>query len=188
MYLPVRDKPSSSAGYLDVAVVPNLINKEMAEELKKFAVRSEYSGWHRRGSKSEYVQASFFTCLVFEHNAPIYSALDYAWKQYIVETKADITFLEPYELKAYGVNDKFGLHNDILLSDSGEVERKINLIIQLSDENDYEGGNLWVGNKRYPRSLGTGVFFHAKYSHLVSEVTRGERFSLIGHAWGPLSK
>lgn len=188
MYLPVKDKPSSSAGYLDVVVVPNLITKSLADDLKNFAVNSTVSGWHRRGSKSDYVQASFYTCLVFQHNVPIYTAVDNAWKDYMLEYKSDITFIEPYEIKAYGLGDKFGVHNDVLLSDDGNVERKVNLIIQLSDENEYDGGNLWIGNKQYPRTIGTGIFFQAKYPHSITEVTRGERFSLIAHAWGPLSK
>lgn len=189
MFLPVHNKPNSSSDYLGAIIeVPNLITRDVADKLKNFALDTQVSGWHRRGSKTNYVKASFYTCLVFEHNVSIYNVLDNAWERYLREKDSNITFIEPYEIKAYNVNDSFGVHNDILVSDIDNVERKLNLIVQLSDENDYEGGDLYVGSMKCARKFGTGIFFPAKYIHCVTEVTNGTRFSLIGHAWGPISK
>lgn len=189
MFLPVQNKPSSTPDYFNSIIqVPNLIDENIANELKTFALNSDVSGWHRRGSKSpSYVNASFYTCLVFPHNSQIYEILDPIWKQYCDLKKPNITFLEHYEIKSYCEGDSFGLHSDILVSRDNEVERKINLILQLSDDTEYEGGDLYIGSIKCSRELGTGIFFPAKFLHSVSEVKRGNRFSLIGHAWGPIS-
>ena len=138
MFLPMQNKPISSADYEEAIIeVPNVIDKELAEQLKNFSLDAEVSGRHRRGSKTpNVVQASFYTCLVFQHNSPVYKILDPIWEQYCSPRKPNLTFLEPYEIKSYVKDDCFGLHNDILISTNRETERKINLIVQLSDEND----------------------------------------------------
>ena len=189
MFLPVQNKPDSSTGdYSAIVEIPNIIDKNQADQLKKFALDAKVSGRHRRGSKTPtYVQASFYTCLVFQHNSSIYSVLDSVWEQYCINKSPNITFIEPYEIKSYVKDDCFGIHNDILISKKQDFERKINLIVQLSDSDEYEGGDLFVGTVKCSRKFGTGIFFPAKYLHSVTTVTSGERFSLVGHAWGPIS-
>jgi len=187
MFLPVQHKPETTSDYTNlITVVPNLITKDLADQLKKFAKDEAISGWHRRGSKNPTIKASFYTCLVFHHNVPIYDILDAACVNYIKEKNSKLTFLEPYEIKLYIENDNFDYHHDILISNNCETERKINLLIQLSDDTDYEGGDLYVGSTKCPRMFGCGIFFPAKYPHCVTEITKGERYSLIGHAWGPI--
>jgi predicted 2-oxoglutarate/Fe(II)-dependent dioxygenase YbiX len=190
MFLPMQNKPSSSADYEEAILeIPNIIDKELAEQLKSFSLNAEVSGRHRRGSKTpNVVQASFYTCLVFQHNSPVYKILDPVWEQFCINKNPNITFLEPYEIKSYVKDDCFGAHNDILVSKNRDVERKVNLIVQLSDGDEYEGGDLMVGAVKCSRKFGTGIFFPARYVHSVTTITNGERYSLIGHAWGPLSK
>ena len=186
----MQNKPKSISDYRSSIVqIPNIITVEDAERLKTFALNDSISGRHRRGSKNpSYVHASFYTCLIFPHNDIIYDILDPFWKEYYEHEQVDISFVEPYEIKSYVSGDSFGLHNDILLSYTEMTERKVNLIIQLSDEKDYTGGDLLIGSVPCSRKFGTGIFFPAKFLHSVTEVTEGERFSLIGHAWGPISK
>lgn len=190
MFLPMQNKPKSSADYQEAILeIPNIIDRELAEQLKRFSLNTEVSGRHRRGSKTPgIVQASFYTCLVFEHNSNVYKVLDPIWEQFCIDKNPNITFLEPYEIKSYVKDDCFGAHNDILVSTNRDVERKVNLIVQLSDEDEYEGGDLMIGAVKCSRKFGTGIFFPAKYVHSVTTVTNGERYSLIGHAWGPINK
>lgn len=187
MFLPVQPKPKTVFEYARMAVeIPNLITKEMADDLKAFALDSDKSGFHRRGSNTPSVcAASFYTCLVFQYDHPIYEILDHAWKQYFEIRPSNITFIEPYEIKSYVVNDGFGNHNDINISEDDLLERKINLIVQLCEEDEYEGGDLLVGPFKASRKFGTGIFFPSDRVHSVTPVTNGTRFSLIGHAWGP---
>jgi len=189
MFLPLKNKPTSINEYAEgIVSIPNIITEELAYELRDFALNTDISGWHRRGSKSSHVKASFWTCLIPEHKVSLYNALDTAWEKYIKEKQADLTFVEPYELKLYEKNDSFGGHNDIVFSGLENVERKINIIVQLSNETDYQGGDLLIRGTVCSKIFCTGIFFPAKFNHAVTEVLSGQRFSLIGHAWGPMCK
>lgn len=189
MFLPVQNKPNSTSKYSDwIYEIPNLIDSATIQELKNYALDTNLSGLHRRGSKSPlYVNASFYTCLVFPHNVNIYDMLDVAWEKYCKSKNLELLFIEPYEIKSYVQDDCFGLHNDCLIDMDGTIERKVNLILQLSDSEEYEGGDLYIGSVKCSRKIGTGIFFPANFLHSVTTITKGNRFSLIGHAWGPVN-
>jgi hypothetical protein len=169
----------------EIIEVPNLIPVELANELTAFATDIDSSGLHRRGSKNLNTSASFYTCLVFRYDNPIYNVLEHVWSKYAQKIDPELTFIEPYEIKMYVEGDKFDNHHD----SCGVVEtmmcRKMNVIVQLSDESDYDGGDLLIGSHKFTRTVGTGIFFPADVDHAVTPITRGTRFSLIGHAWGP---
>jgi hypothetical protein len=194
MTFPVIPKPKSfdlppryaGADYArEIVEVPNLITVEQAEELKAFALDENTSGLHRRGSKNKFTHASFYTCLVFRYDNPIYETLDYVWSKYAKEIDPSITFIEPYEVKMYVEGDRFDNHHDACANTEMMTHRKINLVIQLSDESEYDGGDLCIGKHKSSRTIGTGIFFPAEVYHNVTEITRGSRVSLIGHSWGP---
>jgi hypothetical protein len=194
MTFPIIPKPKSAGEeprnskidiLKEIIEVPNLISIDQAEQLKLFASDASTSGLHRRGSKNLSVDASFYTCLVFRHDDPIYTALDYIWSEYAKKIDPTITFIEPYEIKMYVDGDKFDKHQDGCVNFENKVHRKINLVIQLSDESDYDGGDLIIDSYTANRTVGTGIFFPATVTHTVTPITRGTRFSLIGHSWGP---
>lgn len=188
MFLPVQQKPVTHPLYSTsfIKIIPNAIKKESAIRLREYALNHDMSGSHRFGSKTpEVVNASFETCLVYRIDDPIYDELSPIWDQFISSDPVTLSFIEPYEIKLYITGDKFGLHNDCSISHDLLLDRKINMIIQLCDENEYEGGDLIVGNHKCPREFGSAIFFPTKLVHLVTPITKGFRFSLIGHAWGP---
>ncbi len=61
--------------------------------------------------------------------------------------------------------------------------RKVSITIQLSDSNEYEGGELelWTGNGccTMPRGKGVSTFFPSFTMHRVTPVTKGTRKSLV---------
>lgn len=62
--------------------------------------------------------------------------------------------------------------------------RKISITVQLSDPDDYEGGDLeiWAGGKepiKAPRQKGAVVMFPSYLMHRVTPVTKGVRKSLV---------
>ena len=67
--------------------------------------------------------------------------------------------------------------------------RKLSLSIQLSDEADYDGGDLEFMVHRSiikaPRTKGTAIFFPSFITHRVTKVTRGTRRSLVFWFHGP---
>ena len=186
--LPVKTKPIIDMNYQDAIVTyPNAITKEVAKELIDYAKNESLSGLHQRGSKnSDYCFASFLTCLVFRNDHPIYKILDPLWNLYIKEKNPNITFIEPYEIKIYNKNDRFSHHIDSYGSIYHDIDRKINLIIQLSHKDEYTGGELCVDKHQCSSDFGSAIFFPAQYYHHVKPITAGERISLIGHAWGPV--
>ena len=186
--LPVKTKPNIDMNYEgSVTIYANAITKEIAKELIEYANDESVSGLHRRGSKnSDYCIASFSTCLVFRNDHLIYKLLDPLWSRYVQEKNPNITFIEQYEIKIYNQDDRFNHHHDSYGSIYHNIDRKINLIIQLSQENEYDGGELYVGDYKCPKEFGTAIFFPAQYYHHVKPITKGTRVSLIGHAWGPI--
>lgn len=71
-----------------------------------------------------------------------------------------------------------------------EKIRKLSFILQLSNPEDYEGGNvqfLGPGKKSYflPRERGTVAIFDSRSDHRVLPVTNGVRRSLVGWVVGP---
>jgi PKHD-type hydroxylase len=84
------------------------------------------------------------------------------------------------------VNGHYDWHIDSLSSDG--PQRKLSLVIQLSDSMDYEGGELWVhGARREVLSKNRGIvhFFPSYTLHRVTPVTSGKRHSLVGWINGP---
>ena len=113
----------------------------------------------------------------------------------------------------YGPGEFYGWHNDegissqykpISANDSHNIEgratdfinsniasiRKLSFIMQLSDPDDYEGGNvilLTEGGQKYvvPRQRGTVIIFDSRTMHCVKKVKKGLRKSLVAWAVGP---
>ena len=71
-----------------------------------------------------------------------------------------------------------------------EMVRKLSFAMQLSDPDDYEGGNVQLldeaGNSYIvPRKRGTIVLFDSRTQHRVLKVTKGTRKSIVGWTVGP---
>ena len=71
-----------------------------------------------------------------------------------------------------------------------EKVRKLSFALQLSDPDDYEGGNMQCmdeSGKSYftPRKRGCMVLFDSRTPHRVLKVTKGIRKSLVGWTVGP---
>lgn len=187
--LPIREKPIVDMCYKEsVKTYPNVITYEQAQNLLSW-VRSEDSGLHRgQSNHPQRITATFSSCLVYRYDNPIYEIVAPLWDRYIDECQSNLSFIEPYEVKIYEEKDKFDFHRDAYGSVHSDIDRKINLTVQLSKSSDYDGGLLEVGNHICPTDFGTAIFFPAHYLHRVTEVTRGKRISLIGHAWGTIKR
>jgi len=89
-------------------------------------------------------------------------------------------------------NGHYDFHIDTFFEAPVKFHRKLSMTIQLSDSEDYEGGNF----KFYPemveppdseklRAKGTILIFPSFLPHAVTPVTKGERKSLVVWADGP---
>jgi len=76
------------------------------------------------------------------------------------------------------------------LNQNCELIRKLSIVIQLSDPEEYTGGNLQLldeAGKSYfaPRKKGTVIIFDARTQHRVLKVKSGMRKSIVGWVVGP---
>ena len=86
-------------------------------------------------------------------------------------------------------NRNDGLAQDFV-NENIEMVRKLSFAMQLSDPDDYEGGNVQLldeaGNSYIvPRKRGTIVLFDSRTQHRVLKVTKGTRKSIVGWTVGP---
>ena len=76
------------------------------------------------------------------------------------------------------------------VNENCEMVRKLSFAMQLSDPDDYEGGNVQLlaedGHSYIlPRKKGCIVLFDSRTQHRVLKVTKGTRKSIVGWTVGP---
>jgi PKHD-type hydroxylase len=104
----------------------------------------------------------------------------------------DLTEIQNLQFTLYDSEEKgfYGKHIDMAYRSSGT--RKLSVSIQLSDSNDYEGGDLLLYIKQNPLQLpkeqGMALFFPSYTLHEVTPVTKGIRYSLVAWVLGPRFK
>ncbi len=96
-------------------------------------------------------------------------------------------FLQSLQLTRYQKDDFFEWHMDF---HAGEIShRKLSVTVQLSDEDEYEGGDLQfqINHKAQSvsRKKGTVVIFPSFMLHRVTPITSGTRYSIVGWISGP---
>lgn len=88
-------------------------------------------------------------------------------------------------------NGKYDWHHDTFWANPTVYDRKLSIIVQLSDPSEYEGGVFEI-DKQYPqpdpaslKQLGTVLVIPAFLLHRVTPVTKGVRRSLVSWIEGP---
>ena len=76
------------------------------------------------------------------------------------------------------------------MNENTELVRKLSFTLQLSDPDDYEGGNVQLldeAGESYiaPRQRGCIILFDSRTQHRVLKVTKGTRKSIVGWVVGP---
>lgn len=101
--------------------------------------------------------------------------------------KVNTTGISFLQVTQYPTGGKYEWHEDIgtgLIS-----KRKLSLSVQLSNPDDYDGGDLEFLNpsphQSQFRGQGNAIIFPSFLAHRVTEVTRGTRWSLITWVFGP---
>ena len=96
-------------------------------------------------------------------------------------------FHQQLQLTRYSEGDFFEWHLDFGAGESSA--RKLSMTIQLSDADEYEGGDLqFMINQNIvtaPREKGTIIIFPSFIIHRVTPITKGKRQSIVGWVSGP---
>ena len=87
-------------------------------------------------------------------------------------------------------DDPNNLQTTDFLKTSCELVRKLSFTLQLSDPDEYEGGNVQLideAGRSYiaPRQRGTIILFDSRTQHRVIKVKKGVRKSIVGWVLGP---
>lgn len=105
----------------------------------------------------------------------------------------DISYLNDIQYTTYKATDsgKYDWHHDTFWGNPTAFDRKISIVIQLSDPRDYEGGDFQIDPQYQPlpaeeiRAKGTVIAFPSFIRHRVTPVTKGVRRSLVCWVEGP---
>ena len=105
----------------------------------------------------------------------------------ITEYQVDIQYTK------YDKDDFYTWHTDQdlrTIHQSDEKVRKLSFSLQLSDENEYSGGEVEfkdvMGNTFFaPKNRGCLIIFDSRTEHRVCKITSGVRKSLVGWVEGP---
>lgn len=106
----------------------------------------------------------------------------------------NLTATEGIQLTEYDSEYKgfYGSHTDSTYGMDPARARKLSITMQLSDPDEYEGGDLnlyWVNLKdpyTASRVKGTMTLFRSHIIHEVTPVTKGKRLSFVSWVHGPL--
>lgn len=99
-----------------------------------------------------------------------------------------------FELQFTEYSDSYGghydKHHDVDWTSSNNCDRKLSISVQLSDPDDYAGGDLEFFevaglDKDLQRKRGTLIVFPSYIQHAVTPVTSGTRYSLVSWVYGP---
>jgi len=129
-----------------------------------------------RKSKIKWLHLNSKTDWVYNKIVDMAIEANTTWKFNLYSIIDSIQYTEYYE-----GGGQYDWHVDI--GPKNISHRKVSVTIQLSDTNDYEGGDLelWTGNGYHiiPRGKGVSTFFPSFTMHRVTPVTKGTRKSLV---------
>lgn len=107
--------------------------------------------------------------------------------------KFELEKIEKLQFTSYDSdeNGAYDKHVDPLMWNMPH-NRKLSVVIQLSDPSEYEGGELILYTNRegtkIEKKKGMSVFFPSYTLHECTPVTRGKRYSLVAWVHGPAFK
>lgn len=106
----------------------------------------------------------------------------------------DLWQLHELQFTQYDAGDEgyYDWHNDVMWGSTNLSHRKLSMVIQLSDPETYEGGDLEMEplyleppNPIALRKQGSMIVFPSFLKHRVTPVTKGTRYSLVAWMEGP---
>lgn len=137
-----------------------------------------------RESKISWVPVNNQTLWIYKK---ITDCINYVNESYF---EYDLTKMEKLQFTRYYGDDNsfYAKHTD---SNYGVIpdNRKLTFVLQLSDPNEYEGGELLLHQGKEPISIekekGLIVFFPSHVLHECTPVTSGNRNTIVGWVHGP---
>ncbi len=101
----------------------------------------------------------------------------------------DISGISEYQIAKYNISEYYKEHMDCKLRNAPST-RKLSVTVQLSDPNEYDGGDFIFGKDipqppKQVKNKGSILVFPSFLYHQITPVKKGDRFSLVGWYEGP---
>lgn len=111
----------------------------------------------------------------------IFSYVDY------YESSFNVDFYRKLEINhvTYNIGGHYINHTDTHYNINMPTQRKISMVLMLSDKSEYEGGELVFAKQSFKEQKGTLIMFRPTAVHAVQKVTSGIRKSLVLWVHGP---
>ena len=156
--------------------IKSIENLSMDFPYEKATTVSSEPDSEARKSKIKWLHLNSKTDWVYNKIVDMAIEANTTWKFNLHSIIDSIQYTEYYE-----GGGQYDWHVDI--GPKNISHRKVSVTIQLSDTNDYEGGDLelWTGSGHFklPRDKGVATFFPSFTMHRVTPVTKGIRKSLV---------
>lgn len=118
---------------------------------------------------------------------------DFSWEANRRAFGFNIDYLRDIQFTEYhgSQEGEYGWHFDTFWASPSAYDRKLSIVIQLSDPSDYEGGEFQIDPQyqEIPQELfkqrGSVLVFPSPINHRVTPVTSGLRKSLVSWIEGP---
>ena len=128
-----------------------------------------------------------------EHKFAVDLLLYYAYEANKNAFGFDINYINDIQYTTYKASEggKYDWHQDVFWANKTMHDRKLSLIIQLTDPSEYEGGDFQFDSdipQPDPAEIkqrGTVIVFPSFLRHRVTPVTSGVRRSLVSWVEGP---
>lgn len=136
-----------------------------------------------RRSKVSWMHNNQDTKWIFEKLAHIVSDLNAHYYGFDLTGFGEALQMTNYDQSEQGM---YGWHQDY---GSGNISRKMSIVLQLTDPSQYEGGNLQILTGGEPHTVrkqrGLITVFPSYQLHQVTPVTKGSRQTLVAWISGP---
>ena len=103
--------------------------------------------------------------------------------------KFELSRLESLQYTVYNEGQFYHDHIDLGYKNPNNAVRKLSFTMQLSDPEDYDGGELLIKHRSEPdiarKNRGSITFFPSYVMHEVTPITHGTRKSIVGWVTGP---
>jgi len=174
------DRPTFAVGYFSADECSRI------RELSTSLVTTEGGITDKRALDSHVRSSTICWMTPSSDSQWIYEKLWMAVEEVNRHYQFEILGIREVQVARYYAEDFYDWHLDIGKTDTST--RKLSLSVQLTDPNDYEGGEFVLRdyqNERPVKEIGSVIVFPSYLSHRVNRVTTGERWSLVAWVHGP---
>lgn len=179
-----------------VVFVENFLSREECLSLRyENGWEPAHVGSERNGDLKESVRKSKVQWLTSFSHPDIYIKVSNLINEANETTfKYNLNVLPPLQLTSYNGEEEgfYKTHRDSYVTKLEDTnDRKLSVSVLLSDPSEYEGGELFINSVEnewtsVPKKTGSAVIFSSYQLHEVKKVLKGNRYSLVAWAEGPV--